>query len=155
MALAIIDCTVLQRNCWTYNVFLLTVPVIELSGEQKTHILGSQEFGRFFDKASRLMERALGEAIDITFDYSGAEAEDTEAWVCSWENMTTQYFEKPKNSPQTSNPTWLPVGVKLSSSGVLLWHDTKHPHWVFWQPWQVNWNFHSQPYLLVDVKLPL
>ncbi|XP_073236075.1 cytoplasmic dynein 1 intermediate chain 2-like isoform X1 [Porites lutea] len=54
------------------------VPVIELSEEQKQHILNSGEFSRFFDKATRLMERALCETVDITFDYSGAEAEDTE-----------------------------------------------------------------------------
>ena len=55
-----------------------SVPVIELSEEQKQHILNSREFSRFFDKATRLMERALCETVDITFDYSGAEAEDTE-----------------------------------------------------------------------------
>lgn len=54
------------------------VPVIELSEEQKAHILNSGEFSKFFDKAARLMERALCETVDITFDYSGAEAEDTE-----------------------------------------------------------------------------
>ena len=54
--------------------------MIELSSEQKSHILGSQEFGQFFDKAARIMERALAESNDITFDYSGAEAEDTERW---------------------------------------------------------------------------
>jgi dynein intermediate chain len=50
--------------------------VIELSEDQKGQILNSQEFGRFFDKATRLMERALCEDIDIFMDYSGAEAED-------------------------------------------------------------------------------
>lgn len=54
------------------------VPVIELSEEQKQHILNSGEFSKFFDKATRLMERALCETVDITFDYSGAETEDTE-----------------------------------------------------------------------------
>lgn len=54
------------------------VPVIELSEEQKQHILNSGEFSRFFDKATRLMERALCETVDITFDYSGAEKEDME-----------------------------------------------------------------------------
>lgn len=52
------------------------VPVIELSDEQKKQILNSQEFGKFFDKATRLMERVLGDAADFTIDYSGAEAED-------------------------------------------------------------------------------
>ena len=55
--------------------------MIELSDEQKEHIINSGEFGRFIDKATRLMERALCET-DITFDYSGAETEDTEGWVC-------------------------------------------------------------------------
>lgn len=55
-----------------------TVPVIELSDEQKEQILNSGEFSKFFDKATRMMERALCETVDITFDYSGAETEDTE-----------------------------------------------------------------------------
>lgn len=54
------------------------VPVIELSDEQKEHILNSGEFNKFFEKATRMMERALCETVDITFDYSGAETEDTE-----------------------------------------------------------------------------
>ncbi|XP_032222152.2 cytoplasmic dynein 1 intermediate chain 2 [Nematostella vectensis] len=52
--------------------------VIELSEEQKDQILGSQEFSRFFDKAVRLVERALTEDLDITIDYSGAEGDDLE-----------------------------------------------------------------------------
>lgn len=52
--------------------------MIELSDEQKEHILNSGEFSKFFDKATRLMERALCETVDITFDYSGAETEDME-----------------------------------------------------------------------------
>ncbi|EDO49079.1 predicted protein [Nematostella vectensis] len=50
----------------------------ELSEEQKDQILGSQEFSRFFDKAVRLVERALTEDLDITIDYSGAEGDDLE-----------------------------------------------------------------------------
>lgn len=57
---------------------IFTVTVIELSDEQKEHILNSGEFSKFFDKATRLMERALCETVDITFDYSGAETEDME-----------------------------------------------------------------------------
>lgn len=55
---------------------LFTVPVIELSEDQKKQILHSQEFGKFFDKATRLMERVLGESVDFTIDYSGAETDD-------------------------------------------------------------------------------
>ena len=62
-----------------FSVFSVTV--IELSEEQKEHILNSGEFSKFFDKATRLMERALCETVDITFDYSGAETEDMEGWV--------------------------------------------------------------------------
>lgn len=51
-------------------------PIIELSDDQKEQILNSQEFGRFFDKATRLIERALCEDIDIFMDYSGNEEDD-------------------------------------------------------------------------------
>lgn len=43
--------------------------------------MNSGEFSKFFDKATRLMERALCETVDITFDYSGVETEDMEGWV--------------------------------------------------------------------------
>lgn len=62
----------------SYSFTPPTVPVIELSDEQKEQILNSGEFSKFFDKATRMMERALCETVDITFDYSGAETEDTE-----------------------------------------------------------------------------
>ena len=64
--------------CDSYSFTPPTVPVIELSDEQKEQILNSGEFSKFFDKATRMMERALCETVDITFDYSGAETEDTE-----------------------------------------------------------------------------
>lgn len=56
--------------------YFISETVIELSEDQKDQILHSQEFGKFFDKATRLIERALCEEIDIFMDYSGAEAED-------------------------------------------------------------------------------
>ena len=68
------------------------VTVIELSDEQKEHILNSGEFSKFFDKATRLMERALCETVDITFDYSGAEAEETEGYAVLLVYCRSQMF---------------------------------------------------------------
>ncbi|XP_065184701.1 cytoplasmic dynein 1 intermediate chain 2-like [Sycon ciliatum] len=44
------------------------LPIRELSEEERTLIMGSQDFGRFFQHASKLMQRALGEA-DVAVDY--------------------------------------------------------------------------------------
>eukprot|EP00795_Rhopilema_esculentum_P013907 gene13907-4859_t len=51
--------------------------VLELSEEQRSHILSSQDFSQFFDKATRLVEKAICENMDICFDYGGS-AEDAE-----------------------------------------------------------------------------
>ncbi|XP_020906072.1 cytoplasmic dynein 1 intermediate chain 2, partial [Exaiptasia diaphana] len=71
-------------------------PVIELSDDQKEQILNSQEFGKFFDKATRLMERALCEDIDIFMDYSGAEAEDQDkgAEASSQLTMSRDFYDE-------------------------------------------------------------
>ena len=51
--------------------------MLELSEEQRSHILSSQDFSQFFDKATRLVEKAICENMDICFDYGGS-AEDAE-----------------------------------------------------------------------------
>jgi len=43
----------------------------ELSDEQKQQIMSSQDFRSFFDSASRIVEKALSEEIDVGFLYSG------------------------------------------------------------------------------------
>lgn len=43
----------------------------ELSEEEKQMIILSEEFKRFIDRSSRIVERALGEAVDIYTDYTG------------------------------------------------------------------------------------
>ncbi|XP_022254641.1 cytoplasmic dynein 1 intermediate chain 2-like isoform X19 [Limulus polyphemus] len=43
----------------------------DLSEEEKQQIMMSEEFHSFFDKASRIVERALYEDIDICVDYTG------------------------------------------------------------------------------------
>ncbi|XP_017785638.1 PREDICTED: cytoplasmic dynein 1 intermediate chain isoform X5 [Nicrophorus vespilloides] len=45
--------------------------VRELSEEEKQMIILSEDFQRFVDRAGRVMERALGETVDIYADYSG------------------------------------------------------------------------------------
>lgn len=47
-------------------------PPRELSEEEKQMILMTEEFQRFFDQSSRVIERALGEQVDIFTDYTGA-----------------------------------------------------------------------------------
>eukprot|EP00794_Sanderia_malayensis_P003450 gene3450-3946_t len=59
------------------------VKALEMSDDQKQNILSSQDFSFFFDKATRLIEKAMDESIDV-FDYgeSGEDVEgDTEAAV--------------------------------------------------------------------------
>ena len=55
--------------------------VIELSEEEKKQIMMTEEFTTFFNKTSRIVERALDEDIDIFVDYAGGEGEDMERCV--------------------------------------------------------------------------
>ncbi|XP_012528828.1 cytoplasmic dynein 1 intermediate chain isoform X10 [Monomorium pharaonis] len=45
--------------------------VRELSEEEKQMIILSEDFQRFLDRTSRIVERALGESVDIYTDYAG------------------------------------------------------------------------------------
>ncbi|KAL6444960.1 hypothetical protein ACFW04_002143 [Cataglyphis niger] len=45
--------------------------VRELSEEEKQMIILSEDFQRFLDRTSRIVERALGESVDIYTDYTG------------------------------------------------------------------------------------
>ncbi|XP_041698618.2 cytoplasmic dynein 1 intermediate chain 2 isoform X6 [Coregonus clupeaformis] len=54
------------------------VPPKELTEEEKMHLLHSEEFMTFFDRGSRIVERALSERVDVCFDYSGRDLEDKE-----------------------------------------------------------------------------
>lgn len=58
-----------------------SVIVIELSEEEKKQILMTEEFQTFFNKTTRIVERALDEEIDIFVDYAGGESEDMERYV--------------------------------------------------------------------------
>ena len=44
----------------------------DLSEEEKQMILMTENFQDFFDKSSRIIERALSEQVDLFVDYTGA-----------------------------------------------------------------------------------
>lgn len=44
----------------------------DLSEEEKQMILMTENFQDFFDKSSRIIERALSEQVDLFADYTGA-----------------------------------------------------------------------------------
>jgi len=46
--------------------------VRDLSEEEKQMILMTENFQDFFDKSSRIIERALCEQVDLFVDYTGA-----------------------------------------------------------------------------------
>ena len=48
----------------------------DLSDEEKQMILMTEDFQRFFDQSSRIIERALSEHVDLFVDYSGASETD-------------------------------------------------------------------------------
>uniref|UniRef100_A0A672IWZ2 Cytoplasmic dynein 1 intermediate chain 2-like n=1 Tax=Salarias fasciatus TaxID=181472 RepID=A0A672IWZ2_SALFA len=50
----------------------------ELTEEEKLQVLHSDEFLSFFERGSRIVERALAEHVDVCFDYSGRDLEDKE-----------------------------------------------------------------------------
>lgn len=49
---------------------------MEMSSEQRDKIVASDEFLTFFDRASRLVERALTTPSDILFDYVSGSGEE-------------------------------------------------------------------------------
>ena len=59
------------------HIQFLAAKILEISDEQRQHILNSQDFSQFFDKATRLVEKAICENTDICFDY-GETGEDGE-----------------------------------------------------------------------------
>ena len=51
-----------------HGFVVVVIPPRELSEEERALIVGSQDFGRFFQHASKLMQRALCET-DVAIDY--------------------------------------------------------------------------------------
>ena len=52
--------------------------VRELSDEEKERIMASEDFQRFLDRSTRVVERAMSENVDIFVDYSGGDGDDEE-----------------------------------------------------------------------------
>ncbi|XP_033959585.1 cytoplasmic dynein 1 intermediate chain 2-like isoform X3 [Pseudochaenichthys georgianus] len=50
----------------------------ELTEEEKLQVLHCEDFLAFFERGSRIVERALAEHVDVCFDYSGRDLEDKE-----------------------------------------------------------------------------
>uniref|UniRef100_A0AAQ6A2T1 Dynein, cytoplasmic 1, intermediate chain 2b n=1 Tax=Amphiprion ocellaris TaxID=80972 RepID=A0AAQ6A2T1_AMPOC len=61
----------------TLNYLCIDTPK-ELTEEEKLQVLHSDEFLSFFERGSRIVERALAEQVDVCFDYSGRDLEDKE-----------------------------------------------------------------------------
>lgn len=57
--------------------FISTDTPKELTEEEKLQVLHSDDFVSFFERGSRIVERALAEQ-DVCFDYSGRDLEDKE-----------------------------------------------------------------------------
>uniref|UniRef100_A0A8C2XAP4 Dynein cytoplasmic 1 intermediate chain 2 n=1 Tax=Cyclopterus lumpus TaxID=8103 RepID=A0A8C2XAP4_CYCLU len=58
--------------------FMCTDTAKELTEEEKLQVLHSEDFLSFFERGSRIVERALAEHVDVCFDYSGRDLEDKE-----------------------------------------------------------------------------
>ncbi|KAF8569799.1 hypothetical protein P879_05672 [Paragonimus westermani] len=54
-----------------------SIKIHVLTDEERATVIHTEKFTSFFDRAARLMERALDEPADIFVDYSGAEHDDT------------------------------------------------------------------------------
>lgn len=72
-------------NSWNRDLFLhLLADCLradtpkELTEEEKLQVLHSEDFLTFFERGSRIVERALAEQVDVCFDYSGRDLEDKE-----------------------------------------------------------------------------
>lgn len=65
---------------------------MELTEDEKKQILLSDKFQKFFNRASRVMERALfqNESADIFIDYTG-EKEDLDKYVL-FDELCMMYF---------------------------------------------------------------
>ena len=50
----------------------------EYTEDEKERIIHSEEFVRFLDRTSKVIERAIAEDVDIFIDYGGNKEEDGE-----------------------------------------------------------------------------
>jgi hypothetical protein len=62
----------------------LTVSLAELTADQLKEIVDSSDFQAFFDKTSRLVERALHQPYDPLVDYGAVDDSDAYVYIYSW-----------------------------------------------------------------------
>jgi len=70
--------------------------VKELSEEEKRKIFNSEDYIKFCDRASRVMERAMAEHVDIFTDYGGIDGEDEDLGLTDGEKLKVnrQFFDE-------------------------------------------------------------
>lgn len=70
-----------------------TAVIVELSEEEREKILSSSEFQNFFDRASRMMERAICET-DVTFDYGRTEDVEGDAQSFASISLNREFYDE-------------------------------------------------------------
>lgn len=69
--------------------------VLEMSEEQRQQILNSQDFSFFFEKATRVLEKALGDNSDVCFDYGGfGEEIEGDAEAAARLSLNRKFFDE-------------------------------------------------------------
>ncbi|KAK0164160.1 hypothetical protein PV328_002819 [Microctonus aethiopoides] len=90
--------------------------VRELSEEEKQMIILSEDFQRFIDRTSRLVERALAESVDIYADYTGTldgeEGMDEKSHQRLWLNRSF-YCERWSRNRCVTSMDWSPQFPEL------------------------------------------
>ncbi|XP_058804113.1 cytoplasmic dynein 1 intermediate chain isoform X5 [Phymastichus coffea] len=103
--------------------------VRELSEEEKQMIILSEEFKRFMDKTSRVVERALSENVDIYTDYTGTmdgdDGLDDKTHQCLWLNRVFNDERWSRNRCVTAMD-WSPQFPELLVASYNNNEDTPH-----------------------------
>ncbi|KAK2140507.1 hypothetical protein LSH36_1333g00017 [Paralvinella palmiformis] len=70
--------------------------VPELTMEEKQALVNRDDFVRFIDRSTRIMERAISENVDIFFDYSGADDEQEDSGLGEGEKLklNRQFYDE-------------------------------------------------------------
>jgi len=73
----------------------LPPPVPELTEDEKTAIMKTDDFAKFLDRTTRVVERAMSENVDIFLDYTGTE-ENEEGGLSEGEKLklSRQFFDE-------------------------------------------------------------
>ncbi|XP_011499476.1 PREDICTED: cytoplasmic dynein 1 intermediate chain-like isoform X4 [Ceratosolen solmsi marchali] len=128
--------------------------VRELSEEEKQMIILSEDFKRFVDRSSRIVERALGEAVDIYTDYTGTmdgdDGMDDKSHQCIWLNRVF-YNERWSRNRCVTSMDWSPQFPELLAAAYNSNDDTPNDPDGICLVWNIKFKkstpefiFHSQ-----------